>query len=162
MFQSQMDRVVLRTTKNVVTGLLCCKLCCCVRIYKIKLLIWVIKCCLCKGHAYKGLCPPPQAKKPKIIFPPNLRGYTINALTSGKLRKSDVDPLGFCPGSPTLQHQPKLPSLSFSTLWKSRGAGEQMPLCQLALTAPWGTWRKLSLAAPCHKQSVSNCSLQKS
>lgn len=34
-------------------------------------------------------------QKSQTIFPPKLRGYTISALTSGKLRKSEVVPLGF-------------------------------------------------------------------
>lgn len=96
---------MLRTAKNAVTGVLCCKLCCCVKFYKIKLLIWVTKCCLCKGPTYMGLCLFPQAKKTKIIYlgvGMGERVNIINAPASAKLRKIEVDLLGFCPGLPTL------------------------------------------------------------
>ena len=160
-----MGRAVLRTTKNIVTGGLCCKLCCCVRIYKIKLLIWVIKSWLCKGPtSLMGCAYLLKPKGQRLFSPKNLRWNTVNVLASRKLRKSEVDPLTFCPGPHTLQHQLKLPFLCFSATpsWKSREAGERMPLCQIAPTAHQRPVRKSSLAAPCHKQSVSNCPLQKS
>lgn len=75
-----------------------------------------------------GLCPFPQAKKPKIFLGGLGRGERvgiINVPASAKLRKSEVDLLGVCPGPPTLQHQPKLPSISFSTLHLQKEQGSR-------------------------------------